>query len=107
MHPNLKQFLLLLLLLLLLLSLFSCVSNSMRPHRRQPTRLHHPWGSPGKNTGVGCHLLLQCIKVKSESEVAQSCPTLRDPMDCSPPDSPIHGIFQARVLEWGGIAFSD
>jgi len=66
----------------------------------------HPWDSPGKNTGVGCHCLLQCIKVKSESEVAQSCPTLSDPMDCSPPGSSVHGIFQARVLEWGAIAFS-
>ena len=61
---------------------------------------------PGKNTRVGCHFLLQCIKVKSESEVAQSCLTLRDPMDCSPPGSSVHGIFQARVLEWGAIAFS-
>ena len=77
------------------------MSDSVRPHRRQPTRLPHPRDSPGKNTGVGCHFLLQCMKVKSESEVAQSCPTLRDPMDCSPPGSPIHGIFQARVLEWG------
>ena len=65
-----------------------------------------PWDSSGKNTGVGCHFLLQCMKVQSESEVAQSCPTLRDPMDCSPPGSSIHGIFQARVLEWGAIAFS-
>ena len=65
-----------------------------------------PWDSPGKNTGVGCHFLLQCMKVKSESEVAQSCPTLRDPMDCSPPGSSVHGIFQARVLEWVAIAFS-
>ena len=64
-----------------------------------------PWDSPGKNTGVGCHFLLQCMKVKSESEVAQSCPTLRDPMDCSLPGSSVHGIFQARVLEWGAIAF--
>ena len=78
----------------------------MRPHRQQPTRLPRPWDSPGKNTGVGCHFLLQCMKVKSESEVAQSCLTLSDPMDCSPPDSSIHGIFQARVLEWGAIAFS-
>jgi len=61
---------------------------------------------PGKNTGVGCHFLLQCMKVKSESEVTQSCPTLRDPMDCSPPGSSIHGTFQARVVEWGAIAFS-
>ena len=78
----------------------------MRPHRRQPTRLLHPWDSPGKNTGVGCHFLLQCMKVKSESEVAQLCLTLSNPMDCSLPDSFVHGIFQARVLEWGAIAFS-
>ena len=78
----------------------------MRPHRRQPTRLPNPWDSPGKNTGVGCHFLLHCMKVKSESEVAQSCPTLSNTMDCSPPGSSIHGIFQARVLEWGAIAFS-
>ena len=82
------------------------MSDSVRPHRRQPTRLLCPWDSPGKNTGVGCHFLLQCMKVKSESEVAQSCPTLSDPMDCSLPGSSIHGIFQARVLEWGAIAFS-
>ena len=73
---------------------------------RQPTRLLSPWDSPGKNTGVGCHFLLQCMQVKSESEVAQSCPTLSDPMDCSLLGSSIHGIFQARVLEWGAIAFS-
>ena len=84
----------------------SVVSDSVRPHRRQPTRLPRPWDSPGKNTGVGCHFLLQCIKVKSESEVAQLYPTLSDPMDCSLPGSSIHGIFQARVLEWGAIAFS-
>ena len=78
----------------------------MRPHRWQPTSLHHPWDSPGRNTGVGCHFLLQCMKVKSENEVAQLCPTLRDPMDCSPPGSSIRGTFQARVLEWGAIAFS-
>ena len=82
------------------------MSDSVRPHRRQPTRLPHPWDSPGKNTGVGCHFLLQCMKVKSEREVVQSCPTLSDPMDCSLPGSSIHGIFQARVLEWGAIAFS-
>ena len=82
------------------------MSNSVRPHGRQPTRLPHPWDSPSKNTGVGCHFLLQCMKVKSESEVAQSCPTLGDPMDCSLPGSSIHGIFQARVPEWGAIAFS-
>ena len=69
-------------------------------------RLPRPWDSPRKNTGVGCHFLLQCIKVKSESEVGQSCPTLIDPMDCNLPGSSIHGIFQARVLEWGAIAFS-
>ena len=63
-----------------------------------PTRLPRPWDSPGKNTGVGCHFLLQCVKVKSESEVAQSCPALRDPMDSCLPGSSIHGIFQARVL---------
>ena len=74
--------------------------------RWQPTRLCHPWGSPGKNTGVDFHFLLQCMKVKIENEVAQSCPTLSDPMDCSPSGSSIHGIFQARVLEWGAIAFS-
>ena len=84
----------------------SVVSHSVRPHRRQPTRLPSPWDSPGKNTGVGCHFLLQCMKVKSESEVTQLCPTLSDPMDCSPPGSSLHGIFQARVLEWGAIAFS-
>ena len=76
------------------------MSDSVRPHRQQPTRLPRPWDSPGKNTGVGCHFLLQCMKLKSESKVAQSCPTLRDPMDCSPPGSSVHGIFQARVLEW-------
>ena len=93
-------------LLLLLLSRCSVESDSVRPHRWQSTRLPHPWDSPGKNTGVGCHFLLQCMKVKSESEVGQSCPTLSDPMDCSPPGSCVHGIFQARVLEWGAIAFS-
>ena len=82
------------------------MSDSVRPHGRQPTRLPSPWDSPGKNTGVGCHFLLQCMKVKSESEVAQSCPTLSDPMDCSLPGSSVHGIFQARVLEWGAIAIS-
>ena len=79
----------------------------MEPHRRKPTRLPRPCDSPGKNTGVGCHFLLQCVKVKSEREVAQSCPTLNDPMDCSLPGSTVHGIFQARVLEWGAITFSD
>ena len=82
------------------------MSDSVGPHRQQPTRLLRPWYSPGKNTGVGCHFLLQCLKMKSESEVAQSCLTLSDPMDCSLPGSSIHGIFQARVLEWGAIAFS-
>ena len=82
------------------------MSDSVRPHRRQPTRLPRPWDSPGKNTGMGCHFLLQCMEVKSESEVTQSCPTLRSPMDCSPPGSSVHGIFQARVLEWVAISFS-
>ena len=76
------------------------MSDSMRPQRRQPTRLPRPWDSPGKNTGVGCHFLLQFMKVKRESEVAQSCLTPSDPMDCSLPASSIHGIFQASVLEW-------
>ena len=71
-----------------------------------PTRLPRPWDSPGKNTGVSFHFLLQCMKVKSQSEVAQSCPTVSDPMDCSLPGSSVHGIFQARVLEWVAIAFS-
>ena len=82
----------------------SCLT--LRPHRRQPMRLHRSWDSPGKNTGVGCHFLLQCMKVKSESEVVQSCLTLSDPMDCSLPGSSVHGTFQARVLEWSVIAFS-
>ena len=77
----------------------------MQPHRRQPTSLPHPWDSPGKNTRVGCHFLLQCMRGKSESEVAQSCPTLSYTMDCSLPGSSIHGVFQARVLEWGTIVF--
>ena len=100
------------------LLLFSCAAaaakslscptlcDPMRPHRWQPTRLLCPWDFPGKNTGVGCHFL-QCIKVKSESEAAQLCPTLSDPMDCSLPGSSVHAIFQARVLEWVAIAFSD
>ena len=82
------------------------MSDSVRPHRWQPTRLPRPWDSPGRNTGVGCHFLLQCMKVKSESEVAQSCPTFSDPLDCSLTGSSVHRIFQARVLEWGAIAFS-
>ena len=77
------------------------MSDSVRPHRRQPTRLPRPWDSPGENTGVSCHFLLQSMKVKSESEVTQSCLTLSDPMDCSPPGSSVYGIFQAR----GAIAF--
>ena len=85
----------------------SVMSDSVRPHRWQPTRLPRPWDSPGKNTGEGCHFLLQCMKVKSESEVTQSCPTLSDSMDRSLPGSSIHGIFQARVLEWSAIAFSN
>ena len=83
------------------------MSDSVRPHRQQPTRLPRPWDSPGKNTGVGCHFLFQCMKVKGKSEVAQLCLTLSDPMDCSLPGSSVHGIFQARVLEWGTIAFSN
>ena len=93
------------LLLLLLLSRFSCVRLCV-PHRRQPTRLLCPWDSPGKNTGVGGHFLLQCMKEKSESEVTQSSQTLCDPMDSSLPGSSVHGIFQARVLERGAITFS-
>ena len=84
----------------------SVVSDSVRPHKRQHTRLPHPWDSPGKNTGLGCHFLLQCMRVKSESEVVQSCPTLHDRRDCSLPGSSVHRIFQARVLEWVTIAFS-
>ena len=129
------------------------MSNSARPHRRQPTRLPCPWDSPGKNTGVGCHFLLQCMKVKSESEDSQlyptqrphglqptrllrpwgfpgrstgvgchcllhpipaaaaeslqSCPTLCDPIDGSPPGSPVPGLLQARTLEWVTISFSN
>ena len=79
---------------------------TVRPHRRQPTRLPCPWDSPGKNTGVGCYFLPQCMKVKSEREIAQSCPTLTDSMDCSLPGSSVHGIFQATGLEWVAIAFS-
>ena len=84
----------------------SVMSNSVWPHRWQPTTLPHPWDSPGKNTGVGCHFLFQSMKVKSERKVAQSCLTLSDPVDCSLPGSSVHGIFQARVLEWGAIRFS-
>ena len=82
------------------------MSDSVRPHGLQPTRLPRPWDSPGKNTEVGCHFLLQCMKVESESEVAHSCLTLCDPMDCSLPGSSIHGIVWATVLEWDAIAFS-
>ena len=82
------------------------MSDSVQPHRQQPTRLPSPWDSSGKNIGVGCHFLLQCMKGKRESEVAQLCPTLSDPMDCSLLESSVHGIFQARVLEWVAIAFS-
>ena len=80
-----------------------CVTDSVWPHRQQPTRLPCPWDSPGKNTGLGCHFLLQCMKVKSESEVAQLCPTPRNPMDYSPPGPSVHGVSQARVLEWVAI----
>ena len=83
------------------------MSDSVQLHRLQPTRLPCPWDSPGKNTGVGCHFLLQCMKVKSENEVTQLCPTLSDPMDCSLWGSSILGISMARVLEWGAIAFSE
>ena len=76
------------------------------PTDRSPPDSPHPWDSPGKNTGVGCYFLLQCMKVKSESEVTQLCPTPSDPMDYSLPGSSIHGIFPARVLVWGAIAFS-
>ena len=93
-------------LLLLLLSGFSRV-RLCATQRRQPTRLPHPWDCPGKNTGVGCHFLLQCMEVKSESEVAQSCLTPSDPMDCRTPGPSVHGIFQARVLAWVAIAFSE
>ena len=88
---------------ILLLSRFSRVQLCATPSTAA-NQASRPWDSPGKNTGVGCHFLLQCMKVKSESEVAQSCLTLSDPMDCSLPGSPVHGIFQARVLEWGAIA---
>ena len=81
--------------------------DSVRPQRQQPTGLPRPWDSPGKNTGVGCHFLLQCMKVKSQSEVAQSCPTPSNLVNYSLPGSPVHGIFQARVLEWDAIAFSN
>ena len=79
----------------------SVVSDSVRPHRRQPTRLSRPWDSPGKNTGVGCHFLLQCMKVKSESEVAHSCSTLHNPMDCSLPGSSVHGNFPGKCTGVG------
>ena len=82
------------------------MSNSVQPHRRQPTRLPCPWDFLGKNTGVGCHFPLQCMKVKSESEVTQFCLTPSDPMDCSLPGSSVHGIFQAGVLEWVAISFT-
>ena len=82
------------------------MSDSAQPHRRQPTRLLRPWDSPGKNGGVGCRFLLQCMKVKNENEATQSCLTLSDPIDCSLPGSSAHGIFQARVVEWAAIAFS-
>ena len=84
----------------------SVTSDSVRPHRRQPTRLPRPWDSPGKNTGMGCHFLFQCMKVKSRSEVTQSYLTLHDPMDYSLPGSSVHGMFQARVLEWVATSFS-
>ena len=79
----------------------SVMSDSVQPHRRQPTKLRCPWDSPGKNTGVGCHFLLQCVKVESESEVDKSCLTLCDPMVCSLPGSSVQGIFQAGY--WSGF----
>ena len=82
------------------------MSDSVRPHRRQCTSLPHPWDSPGKNTGVGCHFLLQCRKMKSESEVAQSCLIRSDPMDCTYQAPLSMGFSRQRVLEWGAIAFS-
>ena len=90
-------------IVMLLLRHFSRV----QPQRRQPTRLPHPWDSPGKSTGVGCHFFLQCMEVKSESEVTQLCPTPSNSTNCSPPGPSVHGILQARVLEWGAIAFSE
>ena len=86
-------------------SLQSC-PTLCNPIDSSPTRLPCPWDSQGKNTGVGCHFLLQCMKVKSKREVAQSSLTLSHPMDCSLPGSSVHGIFQARLLEWGATAFS-
>ena len=91
---------------MLLLSRFSHARLCATP-RTAAHQAPGPWDSPGKNTGVGCCFLLQCMKVKSESEITQSCLTLCDPMDCSLPGSSIHGIFQARVLEWSAIAFSE
>ena len=87
-------------------SLQSCITLCDWPHRWQPTRLSLPWDSPGKNTGVGCHFLLQGMKVKIESDITRSCPILPDPMDCSLPGFSVHGIFQARTLEWVSISFS-
>ena len=77
------------------------MSNSVQPQGLKPTRLLCPWNSPGKNTGVGCHFFLQCVKVKSESEFAQSCPTPSDPMDCSPPGSSVHGF--SRQEYWSEL----
>ena len=79
----------------------SCLTLCSPTDESLPCSPAHPWDSLGKNTGVGCHFLLQCTKGKSEREVAQLCPTLRDPMDCSLPGSSVYGVFQARVLEWG------
>ena len=83
------------------------MSDPVQHHRQQPTRLPRPWDSPGKNAGVGCHFHFQCMKVKSESEAAQSFLTLHNPLECSLPGSSIHGIFQSRVLDWVAIAFSN
>ena len=95
-------------LIILIVLFISAAAAAAKSLQSCPTLcdLHHSWDSPGKNTGVGCHFLLQCMKVNSENEVTQLCPTLNDPIDCSLPGSSIHGIFQARGLEWGVIAFS-
>ena len=81
----------------------SVVSDSVRPHRRQPTRFPHPWDSPGKNTGVGCHFLFQCMKVKSEGEVAQSCPTLATPWTTAHQAPPSMGF--SRQEYWSGVPY--
>ena len=86
-------------------SLQSCLT--LRRRRQQPTRLLCPWGSPGKNTGVGCHFLLQCMHAYMHAKLLQSCLTLCDPMDSSPLGSPVHGILQARILQWVAVSSSN